>query len=358
MEKQIALQMIGEISNANGAPGFEDDVLTVLRKYGHDLGEMKEDSLRNLYCYRKENKGNRPIVQLDAHSDEVAFMVQAVKPNGTLRFLPLGGWVASNVAAQRVRVRNNQGIYIPGIIASKPPHFMSDAERNGAPKIEDMVIDIGASSYEEAVNDYHIRIGEPVVPDVSFEYVSEHDLMIGKGFDCRMGCASILATLAELADEELAVDVVGAFAAQEEVGVRGATITCQRVKPDIAIVFEGCPADDTFGESYASQTALKKGPMLRHIDGRMITNPRYQRYALDLAKTLNIPVQDAVRSGGATNGSAIHLSNGGVPVIVIGIPVRYAHTHYGISSYADFAHGVQLAKEILRRMSADLINSF
>ncbi len=149
------------------------------------------------------------------------------------------------------------------------------------------------------------------------------------------------------------MDIVGACAAQEEVGVRGATVTAQVIKPDIAIVFEGCPADDTCVEQYMVQTAIKRGPMLRHIDARMITNPRYQRYALDLAEKLGIPVQDAVRSAGATNGAAIHLTEKAVPVIVIGVPVRYAHTHYGISAYADFDNAVKLACEILKKTKRD-----
>ena len=101
-----------------------------------------------------------------------------------------------------------------------------------------------------------------------------------------------------LACQELNVEIVGACAAQEEVCVRGATVTAQVIKPDIAIVFEGCPADDTCVESYMVQTAIKRGPLLRHIDARMITNPHYQRYALDLAEKLGIPVQDSVRSSG------------------------------------------------------------
>ena len=202
------------------------------------------------------------------------------------------------------------------------------------------------------------RFGEPVVPDVTFTYDEKHDLMVGKSFDCRLGCASIVSTLRELQGEELAVDVVGACCSQEEVGTRGSQVTCRTVNPDIAIVFEGCPADDTCVEAYMVQTAIKKGPMLRHVDARMITNPRYQRYALALAGELGIPVQDAVRSGGSTNGANIHLSGQGVPTIVIGVPVRYAHTHYGISAYADYENGVKLAVEIIKRLNADVIGSF
>ena len=358
MDKQTTLQMIAAISNANGVSGFEDDVVSEILPYAEQVGETKVDRMRNVFIRRKENTGSRPVVQLDAHSDEVGFMVQAICPNGTLRIIPIGGWVSHNIPAHKVWVRNRYGKYIPGLTASKPPHFMTEQERKAPLDIKDITVDVGAVSREEAIEVYGIRIGEPVAPDVTFTYSEETDLMVGKSFDCRLGCAAILKTMHELAGQELAVDIVGACASQEEVGVRGATVTAQVIQPDLAIVFEGCPADDTCVEPYMVQTAIKRGPMLRHIDARMITNPRYQRYALDLAEKLGIPVQDAVRAAGSTNGAAIHLTGRGVPVIVIGVPVRYAHTHYGVSAYADFDNAVKLACEILKRADAELIESF
>lgn len=358
MNSETMIQLIREVSNANGASGFEDEVLKILRKYGEGFGEFSEDSLRNLYLKRAGNHGNRPVVQLDAHTDEVSFMVQAIKPNGTLAFITLGGWVANNIPAHKVRVRNAEGNYIPGIIASKPPHFMSEAERNAPAEVANMVIDIGAVSREEAIRDFKIRIGEPVVPDVDFEYIEKKDLLIGKAFDCRLGCAAILGTMSALQSKELKVDVTAGFAVQEEVGTRGANVTCNTIRPDIAIVFEGCPADDTFTEEYMTQTAIKKGPMLRHIDARMITNPRYQRYVLDLGHKLGIPVQESVRTGGSTNGAPIHLSNAGVPVVVVGLPVRYIHTHYGIAALSDVHNAVKLASAVIESLDAKIIKSF
>ena len=358
MDKQTTLQMIAAISNANGVSGFEDDVVSEILPYAEQVGETKVDRMRNVFIRRKENTGSQPVVQLDAHSDEVGFMVQAICPNGTLRIIPIGGWVSHNIPAHKVWVRNRYGKYIPGLTASKPPHFMTEQERKAPLDIKDITVDVGAVSREEAIEVYGIRIGEPVAPDVTFTYAEDTDLMVGKSFDCRLGCAAILKTMHELAGQELAVDIVGACASQEEVGVRGATVTAQVIQPDLAIVFEGCPADDTCVEPYMVQTAIKRGPMLRHIDARMITNPRYQRYALDLAEKLGIPVQDAVRAAGSTNGAAIHLTGRGVPVIVIGVPVRYAHTHYGVSAYADFDNAVKLACEILKRADAELIESF
>lgn len=352
------IEMIRAFSDANGVSGFEDEVLAVARKFAPAGLQISEDSLRNLYLRRPCDSGARPVVQLDAHSDEVGFMVQAIRPDGTLKFITMGGWVNSNIPAHRVRVQTRDGSYIPGVIAAKPPHFLTDEERKQVPEVADMSIDIGASSLEEARDVFGVRVAAPVVPDVHFEYDEKHDLMFGKAFDCRLGCAAILATLEALGSAELGVDVVGAMASQEEVGTRGATVTARTVKPDIAIVFEGCPADDTVVEPYAVQTAIHKGPMLRHIDMRMITNPRYQRFALDLGEELGIPVQEAVRTGGSTNGAPIHLSNAGVPAIVIGLPVRYIHSHYGIASLEDFKRAVELACAVIRRLDAEQIAKF
>ena len=87
-----ALQMIQELADAPGASGFEEEVVRTAKRYGTSVGELQEDFLHNLYIHRRENTGSRPVVMLDAHSDEVGFIVQAIKPNGCLRFLPLGGW--------------------------------------------------------------------------------------------------------------------------------------------------------------------------------------------------------------------------------------------------------------------------
>ena len=138
-----ALHLLRDLSDAPGASGFEDEVVAVARRWCAPIGPMKEDFLRNLYIHRKENHGGRPVVMLDAHSDEVGLVVHSIKPNGTLRFLMLGSWNKNALIGTRVRVRNADGDYIPGIIAAKPVHFMSAAEKaNPTVEISDMVIDI------------------------------------------------------------------------------------------------------------------------------------------------------------------------------------------------------------------------
>ncbi len=357
---QKTLQMIADFSNAKGPSGFEDETVLAARKHIGSGFDVEEDCLRNFYMYRKSNTGNKPVFMLDAHSDEVGFMVHSIRPNGTLRFVALGGWNVGSLASSKVLVRNAEGSWIPGIIAAKPVHFMSASEKasSGASDISALSIDIGAVSAQDAKDNFKIRIGEPVAPDVTMEYDEQHDLMFGKAFDCRIGCAALIETLHRLQDENLDVDLVGVLSSQEEIGERGIHVAVNRVKPQIAICFEGCPADDTFTEPYAVQTAFKKGPMLRYMDKSIICSPRYQRYALDLADALSIPAQASVREGGGNNGAIIHTSLDGIPTIVIGVPVRYIHSVHGIASYYDFEATVRLAVEIVKSMNEGIIKSF
>ena len=356
---QETLQMIADFANAKAPSGFEDEAVLAARKHIGCGYETEEDCLRNFYMYRKANTGDKPVFMLDAHGDEVGFMVHSIRPNGTLRFVTLGGWNIGSLPSSKVLVRNADGRYIPGIIAAKPVHFMTAAEKtSSAAEVSSLSIDIGAVSAEDARTNFRIRLGEPVVPDVTTEYDAKHDLIFGKAFDCRIGCAAMIETLRRLQEEKLDVDLVGVMSAQEEVGERGMKVAVNHVRPQIAICFEGCPADDTFTEPYAVQTAFKKGPMLRFMDKSIICTPRYQRYALDLAEKLGIPAQASVREGGGNNGAIVHTALDGIPTIVIGVPVRYIHSVHGIASYYDFEATVNLAVEIVKSMNAEQIRAF
>jgi len=351
-----SIQMIKELTMAFGAPGFEDDVLKVARKYAPTGANIVEDNTRNLYiCPKNEQNPDLPTILVDAHSDEVGLMVRTIKENGTLTFTTLGEWVPHVLPAHTVSIKNVDGELITGVVATRPPHFGGDDEPLS---IGNMVIDIGATSAQEARDAFGIAPACPIVPLTEFEHDTIHDIMISKAFDCRLGCAAVLEVMHDVKDLTLGVNVVGALSAQEEVGMRGAKVVANRVKPDLAICFEGTPADDTFAKEHLIQTRLKHGPMLRHIDQGMITHPRFIRFALNIAKELHIPVQEAVRTGGSTNGTSIHLSNMGVPTIVIGHPVRYGHSHNSIASLSDYKKGVRLAVEIIKAMNKDIFAGF
>lgn len=353
----MGIKFIERMSNASGVSGFEEEVLEVVREEVNGGFSVAEDSMRNLYIIGRKDEG-LPTIMLDGHTDEVGFMVQSILPNGLLQFVPLGGWIASNIPAHQVRVRDREGNYHIGVTTSKPPHFMSSDEREKKLVIEDIYIDLGASSYEEVVEDFGIEPGAPVIPHVEFSYNERNEVMCGKAFDNRLGCAAVVDTIKELTMEKIGVNVVGTLSSQEEVGTRGSVITARRIKPQAAIVFEGTPADDVYRDSYRSQGALGKGPQIRHRDSSMISNPRFTKVARETAREMGIPFQDAVRAAGGTNGGRIHISNYGIPTIVLGVPTRYAHTHYGYASFKDYRDTVKLAVEIIKRLNWETINSF
>ena len=365
------LKMIEDLTNAFGPSGFEEDVVRAIKAHSGALC-LKHDAMHNVYAFMDEQAGEafsrgelrqgerrRPVLMLDAHSDEVGFMVQNIEENGLLDIICLGGIHNTNIPTHSVIVKNGAGKKIRGITTSKPVHFLTAAEKaDNSLNIEDIRIDVGASSRQEVMEDYRISVGDPVMPDVRFEYDEEHGICYGKAFDNRLGCVSILETMKTLQKEEknLAVQVVGAFAAQEEVGTRGAQVTSQAVLPDLAIVFEGSPADDFYFRPGIAQCSLKSGTQIRHLDASYVSNPEFIRLAHEIGEQCGIKYQDAVRRGGSTNAGKISLTGKAVPVLVLGIPSRYVHTHYNFCAMEDIDATVKMAAEVIKSLDRERID--
>lgn len=307
MEKAQEIQMLKDFSDANATSGFETEFVKLFTDTVKDYADLEVDGMLNVYAAKKQNKGQRPVIQLDAHSDAVGLLTQAVRPNGLLKFVTLGGWNNVVLPSMKVKVRNKDGEYIPGVVALKPPHFMTAAERKAVPQVADLSIDVGSSSREETIKDYKIDTGCPIFVDVKCEYNDKTGLFFGKDFDDRFGAAAM--------------------------------------------------ADDTFEPEWLSQTGLKRGPMLRDMDVTFLPNPKFQQYACDLADKNGIPYTRSVRTGGGQDGAAIYYENG-APTIVIGIPVRYEHSPYCFSSYKDFKASVDLALAIIRDLDQEKLDSF
>lgn len=352
----VDINLIRDITNAFGPSGFEDDVVKVIMEYGKSFN-LESDAMNNVFASLKGNTGKKPVILLDAHSDEVGFIVQHISRNGLISVLNLGGWVGNNVPAHTFKIKNIKGELITGITVSKPPHFMSDEER-AKDKINmySVFIDVGATSRKEVMEIFGIQVGDPIMPDVKFQYNEKNDTLFGKAFDNRLGCACIIETMKSLEESELAVDVVGGFASQEEVGMRGAQVTSQVVRPDLAIVFEGSPADDLYFDEYEAQCALKKGVQIRHMDQSYVSSPSFIAYAKDLADKNNIKYQSAVRRRGSTNAGKIHLAHKAVPVLVLGIPSRFVHTHYNYCALEDINSTVDLAVQVIKNFNSESLN--
>lgn len=122
------MEMFGRISDAFGPSGFEEDVIRTIAGYCREF-EVKNDAMNNLYVRMPEADKEKPVIQLDAHTDECGFMVQTIHENGVLGIVMLGGFVLSNIPAHSVIIRTRSGKRVRGIITSKPVHFMGRTDR-------------------------------------------------------------------------------------------------------------------------------------------------------------------------------------------------------------------------------------
>lgn len=346
-----AIELVKTLSDAFGPSGLEDEVRQILKTSleagdpKEETFEFKEDSIGNLYVKPVRADPASCRIVLDAHIDEVGFMVQNILANGTLSFLPLGGWDPANAAGLAVEIRKPDGSRKRGIVASIPPHFQNIDQR-AKPDFATLHIDVGAVDRQSAL-EIGMEPGLFILPQTACTYDEELRVFCGKAFDDRIGCAAQVLTLQNLAAADLK-HVEAVFTAQEEVGERGMMAAVDHLKARLAICFEGCPADDTFGESYPT-SAMKAGPMIRAFDKSMITHPKWLDFARKTARKYDLPLQIAVRKGGGTNGGILHTRN--IPTIVIGIPTRYAHSQCCFCSLDDLNHAVKLAVKIIEEVN-------
>ena len=158
-------ELLKELTEVNGIPGYEGPVRSIVRKHLEPLGELTQDKIGSVICEVK-GKGEQPKVMLAGHMDEIGLMVKHITKEGFLKFLPLGGWFDQVLLGQRVIIKTKDSEVV-GVIGAKPPHLMPADERTKIVKKKDMYIDIGASSREE-VEAAGVRPGDPVIPRADF----------------------------------------------------------------------------------------------------------------------------------------------------------------------------------------------
>lgn len=347
------LKMMQELTDAPGVPGYEEAVRRVMRRYLEPLGEIMTDNLGSIIA-RKVGKAGGPKIVLAGHMDEIGFMVTRITDDGFLKFQPLGGWWDQVMLAQRVEVYTRSGPVI-GVIGSKPPHILSPDERKKVYEKKDMFIDVGASSRAEAES-FGIRPGDPVVPVGPFTVMKNEKLLMAKAWDNRFGCALAIEVMRRLKGQPHPNEVYGVGTVQEEVGLRGAATTAYKIEPDIGFALDTGIAGDTPGISPDdAQSKMGKGPVILLYDGSMIPHTRLRDLVVDTAEAEQIPYQFDKISGGGTDAGKIHTFGAGVPSLVIGVPVRYIHTHTAILNRDDFDNAARLMVAVVKRLDAETV---
>lgn len=339
--------LLERCSNACAVSGFEDEVRRLVCRELQGCGEIHTAISGNVMC---ERKGSGPAVALVAHMDEVGFMVQGVTDDGFLLLVPLGGWWNHTLPSQRMWVLARGGRRIPGQVGTKPPHLLPEAQRKQVLPDDALFVDVGASARSE-VEALGIFPGCVVAPDVCFQSLAVPHRWMGKAFDNRAGVYCMIEAMKRIAAEGASCTVRAIGTVQEEVGTRGARAMLPGSVPDLAIILEGPPADDTHGQSpVCRQGVLGKGVQVRLYDPTNITPPALAEFVLDLAAERGIACQPAVRRTGGTDAAASYPQWNGIPAIVFGVPTRYIHSHNGIIDDRDLEACVDLTCTVVQQL--------
>ena len=238
------------------------------------------------------------------------------------------------------------------MIGSKPPHFLTSGRaQDRVLPIDEMYIDVGASSRADVQTALGVRVGDPVVPLGTWIDLGIPGRISGKALDNRIGVALMCETLCGLAAGGHPNTVIGVGAVQEEIGLRGAATAAVLARPDVSVILECTPADDLPGHA-ERQAVLGSGPQVRLFDPTAVSNRRLARLVEAVAADAEIALQIAVRRSGGTDAGAIQRSGVGVPTVVIGVPARYIHSHVAVMDASDYLAARELTAAVLGRLDA------
>lgn len=327
-----------------GVSGDEYDVSDFIEEKlaGLDGVEYKKDPLGNILVHKRGRARAKTRLLLGAHMDEVGLIITNIGDEGMLRFSHVGGIDPRVVLGRRVRVGKDG---LMGVIGTKAVHLQDDEERKTAPDFDALLIDIGASSRDEALK--YVKPGDTAVFDSGFVRFGD-GFVKSKAIDDRVGCAILL----DLISGKLEYDCDFAFTVQEEVGTRGARAAAFTLDPQAAIILEATTAADVAGVPKEKRVCyLGKGPVISFMDGRTLYDRGLYDTAFSAAGEAGIPCQPKLAVAGGNDAGAVHLSRGGVKPLSISLPCRYLHSPSCVIKYSDAEDTLKLAGELCSRIA-------
>jgi endoglucanase len=339
------LELLSELCRTPGPPGREERVReVVIRELEPLVDEIEIDRMGNVFATRSPRgrsapKGEPRRVMLSAHMDEISLMVTHIDDNGFLRFAPLGGFDPKTLSAQRVIVHGKKDVL--GLIGSKPIHLMNDDERSKMPKLDTFFIDLGLP---RAKVEKLVSIGDLCTRERDFVEVG--DSVSTKSLDDRVGVFVMIEAVRKL--KAHAVEVVAVATTQEEVGIRGAHVAAEALRPDLGIALDVTLANDVpnaQSEEYVSR--LGGGTAIKVMDSSVIADFRVVDALKSVAVRKKIPYQMEVLPKGGTDTAAIQRAGGGVPAGCISIPSRYVHSVIEMCHKKDIQASIDLLAAFL-----------
>ncbi len=332
--------MLKDLCLLNGTSGDEAEVRNYIINEIKDYCEYRVDNLGSVIA-KTPGKIPNKTVSINAHMDEVGFIITDITNVGYLRFSPVGG-IDSRVCLDRVVTVGEKKI--KGVIADKAFHLLSESDKESCPGFDKLLIDIGATSKEEAeevvsLGDYAYFCSE--------YYAFGQGLIKSKALDDRIGCMLMI----ELIKNGTEYETYFCFNVQEEVGLRGAKCTAYSVNADVAVVLEATTAGDLDGVTGGDRVCvLGNGPVVSFMDGRTIYDRELYKLAMRTAKGHHIPVQTKTAIAGGNDAGAIQTASFGTKVMAVSLPCRYIHSASGVVKKEDIDNTRKLLEELLPKL--------
>lgn len=333
------LETVRKLCSVGGISGREDKVRELIISEIKDYAEYEVDPLGNLLVHKKGRNPAKNRVMLDAHMDEVGLIVTYITDDGMLKFSTVGGVDTRVILGRSVRVGDNA---IPGVIGIKPIHMLSKDEQLNVPKNDELYIDIGANSGDEAKK--LVSLGDMVIFDSSVTEFGDGFLQ-GRALDDRMGCAVLI----KMIQSDLEYDADFSFSVQEEIGTRGAGVSAFTLRPDYAIVVETTTAADIYGvEGEKRVCSLGEGAVVGFMDRGTIYDRSLYELAYKTAEEKGIKIQTKTMVAGGNDARTIHVSASGVKTIAVSLPCRYLHSPSCVIKLSDGDEVYRLVSELLK----------
>lgn len=338
--------LLKKILEAAGTSGYEKEIAKIMQtELKRSCEDVTIDNFGNVIA--RKGKGTRKIM-IAAHMDEIGFMVKHITKEGYIHFIKVGGIDDRVLPAQRVVIKTKKGD-LTGIIGTKPPHMQKDDEARRPLKYEDMFIDIGCTTKEEAQK--KVEIGDIAVFEPNAGILNGK-FLYGKAVDDRIGCYALIKIMEKL---KVDAEVYAVATGQEEVGLKGARTAAFKVDPDYAIAVDVTIAGDTpVMTERDSSLKLGKGVAVTIIEasGRgVIVNEKVKDLLVDTAKKNKIKHQIDIIEGGMTDGAIIYMNREGVPTGVLSIPTRYIHSATSVFHLDDLQSAIDLAAKAAERLA-------
>lgn len=345
------MELLKRLSQTPGAPGREERVRElILEQVKPVCDDFEVDAMGNLFVWKRATAPRHspaPRVMLACHMDEIAFYVRQVDKRGFLRLQKLGGFDPRNLLARRVRIQARGGDLFGTLNGGKPIHIQTAEDRSRSLQITELFVDVGLSADEAKER---IRPGDPVT--LMADFVEIGQTVSGKCLDNRVACWVGIRVLEALQGaQDLPCDVCVCFTVQEEIGIRGAMVAANRVKPDIGIAIDVTLAVDHPGSSEEDQiTHLGQGVAIKIMDSGSVSDRRLVDEMLDLAQERDIPHQLEILPLGGTDAAGLQRAGMGCRALTLSVPCRYVHTITETVHKKDLQASVELLTAYLRSL--------